>query len=217
MKNDDRLVHTNPGDLDILRTLRNRDWVAIGLVASVCGLGGFILLNRAEAVAALVLISGALVIASCDLRHLLIPDALALGLFVSGLFATATISAIQPQDPWLFAPWPMTVVSGLAGAGISAAALGGLRWAWLRIRGIEAIGFGDVKLAGAVGAWLGPIDVFSALLVASLAGLAVAGVSFPRHRPGKSFDPSERVPFGALLAPAAWLVFVLMRLQPDLR
>ena len=73
-----------------------------------------------------------------------------------------------------------------------------------RSLGRDALGFGDVKLAGAAGLWLPPGDAALALEIAALGAIAALLV----FRRGGALRETA-VPFGAFLAPAAWLVFVL--------
>ena len=73
-----------------------------------------------------------------------------------------------------------------------------------RSLGRDALGFGDVKLAGAAGLWLPPGDAALALEIAALGAIAALLV----FRRGGTLRETA-VPFGAFLAPAAWLVFVL--------
>jgi leader peptidase (prepilin peptidase)/N-methyltransferase len=103
----------------------------------------------------------------------------------------------------------------LAGAILGALLLYALRAFYLRRRGIEALGLGDVKFVAAAGLWVG-IDgiflgiAFGALL--TLAGLALLGLL--RHRRLADFssfwpDGQTRIPFGPGLILASVAVFLL--------
>jgi leader peptidase (prepilin peptidase) / N-methyltransferase len=63
---------------------------------------------------------------------------------------------------------------------------------------------GDVKLAAAVGAWL-PV-AFIPVCFALATCSALVSVMFGRLR-GESVDAAAKLPFGAFLCPALWLVF----------
>jgi leader peptidase (prepilin peptidase)/N-methyltransferase len=76
----------------------------------------------------------------------------------------------------------------------------GYRW----LRGREGMGGGDVRLFGAIGLWLGWRSLPIVLLVASLAGLAWALVLVVRR-----MGPVGKLPFGAFLSLAAWLVWLV--------
>ncbi len=104
-------------------------------------------------------------VARSDIASRRIPNALALALVVSGACAAATV---------LRAP------VGLEGAA-AGFALGLALWApfWL----MRVLGAGDVKLAAAIGAWLGPAGVLEASVLAALAGgLLALGVLARRKR-----------------------------------
>ena len=91
---------------------------------------------------------------------------------------------------------------------VDAALAGGGVWlvreAFFRRRGYDGIGFGDVKLAAVGGMLCGFTGFAYALFLASLAGLAVAG--FARWR-SNGLMP-KKLPFGMLLGPALWSVWV---------
>jgi leader peptidase (prepilin peptidase) / N-methyltransferase len=145
---------------------------------------------------------GALMIAGADVdaRNYLLPDVVTGGAALSGLVAA---SALDPFDAWL------GLATAAAGACAVAAGLWLLRWAYGRWRGREGIGLGDVKLGAAIGAWL-PLDAVPTcfMLATSAALIAVLGARWRGH-------PVERVakvPFGAFLCPALWLVYYTTRL-----
>lgn len=135
-----------------------------------------------------------------DLRDFIIPDEATLVTAALGL-------AVAGGGPLLSGEG-----AGAAGdALLAAAATGTVAFAvfWLigagfRRLGRDALGFGDVKLAGAAALWLGPGDAALALEVAALGALAML-LGARRAGPLRATP----VPFGAFLAPSAWLVFVL--------
>jgi prepilin peptidase CpaA len=90
-----------------------------------------------------------------DLRTRRIPQALTLGGALAGL-VFHLVSGGWSGAAWSLAGWTVGVLIFLAPF-----ALGGL-------------GGGDVKLLGALGAWLGPGDVFWLALYTGVAGLVVA-------------------------------------------
>jgi leader peptidase (prepilin peptidase)/N-methyltransferase len=79
-----------------------------------------------------------------------------------------------------------------------------VRRCYARIRGREGLGFGDVKLAAAVGAWLS-LDAIP-LCFGLAAGAALVAVMIA-HLRGRSIERTTKIPFGAFLCPALWLVF----------
>ena len=142
-------------------------------------------------------ILGALMIAGAevDARTYLLPDAVTWSAIALGILAAF---ALNPFEPWLNA--------GLAVArgAWTAAALALLRWGYAQIRGREGLGFGDVKLAAAVGAWL-PVALIP-FCFALATCTALVTVLFARLR-GERVEATAKLPFGAFLCPALWLVF----------
>ncbi len=138
-----------------------------------------------------------------DLRHFIIPDVLSLPAIPIGLVASALV---HPDGDWRAG-----VTSGLAGAAIGGGTFFLLRAAYFCIRGIEGLGLGDVKLAAAAGAWLGPAALAPACLMATLA--AIAGVLIHAACSGhKRLQPRHHVPFGSFIAPtilAFWMGRIL--------
>jgi leader peptidase (prepilin peptidase)/N-methyltransferase len=127
-------------------------------------------------------------LALLDLRHFWLPDALTLPLLALGL-------ALGP------APAAERVLAAvLAGGGLLAVAL-----LYRALRGREGLGLGDAKLAAAAGSWLSPGLLPPLLLLASLAGLGLAMAG--RERLARR-GWLTRVPFGACLALAAWLLWL---------
>jgi leader peptidase (prepilin peptidase)/N-methyltransferase len=134
----------------------------------------------------------------------------ALATFWLLLVAPAVLDA---RHHWL--PDPLTAVLALAGLGIGGVATGSsiterliggaagflalwfIAFSYRRSRGREGLGAGDPKLLGAIGLWTGWLALPAVLLIAALAGLAVA-VAQGRSR-------LDRMPFGTLLAAAAVL------------
>jgi leader peptidase (prepilin peptidase)/N-methyltransferase len=145
----------------------------------------------ASAVLGILMISGA----DVDARTLLLPDVVTWGGLGSGLIAAA---ALDPDDPW------RAIAVAIARAGGTAFALALLQWCYARLRAHEGLGFGDIKLAAAVGAWL-PVEAIP-LCFGLASGAALVAVLLARLR-GEAVDAFTKVPFGAFLCPALWLVF----------
>lgn len=105
------------------------------------------------------------------------------------------------------------IAAALIGPGARHALLGivlgaGLLWLvgelYYRVRRIEGMGFGDVKLAAMFGAVLGgPLTVLT-IFLASAAGALVGGVMMARGQGGMK----TALPFGVFLAPAAMIAFL---------
>lgn len=138
-----------------------------------------------DAALSFVLLAAMLAVAFIDWEHMIIPDPISLGLLVVGLAVS---------------PWTRT---GLVGALIGAAVGGGLLLLvgvlWEKLRGVEAMGGGDVKLMAAAGAFLGLGSVLLIIFVGAFLG-AVTGAILLR-RGGQS-----RIAFGTFLAAATGIV-----------
>ncbi len=133
-----------------------------------------------------------LALAAIDLNTTFLPDALTLPLLWLGLLAQ------------LF-PETRTVGPGLAIAG----AIGGYLPLWLlaqayrQLRKREGLGFGDLKLLAALGAWLGPLPLPWILFVASALSLFPVALQAIRGRKGLM---QQEYPFGPWIVLGAVLV-----------
>jgi leader peptidase (prepilin peptidase) / N-methyltransferase len=125
-----------------------------------------------------------------DLRHFLLPDAITLPLIVGGLAATW----------WLE---PDAILDHALGAAGGYLFFRAVALAYRALRHREGLGAGDAKLLAAAGAWLGWPALPAVVLAAALVGLAGAAVAALR---GARLHGAIRLPFGAPLALALWLV-----------
>lgn len=126
-----------------------------------------------------------------DLDFQLLPDALTLTGTLLGLTATLML--------------PQGAHHALYGLLIGSGSLWLLGWLYEKVRGVEGMGFGDVKLAAMFGVVLGGTLTFLTLLLAALAG-SVWGVVLMLR--GRGTGRTE-LPFGTLLAPAAMVSFLV--------
>jgi leader peptidase (prepilin peptidase) / N-methyltransferase len=127
-----------------------------------------------------------------DLDHMIIPDAISLNGLPLGIIAS--IVGFIPGMTWS---------TSLAGAVLGAAILYVPAVIYERVRGVEGLGRGDIKLLAAIGAFTGPVGVIFVLFAASVTGCvaAVIGVAF------KGIQSSSPIPFGPFLTVAA-VIFV---------
>ena len=131
-----------------------------------------------------------------DFDHLILPDRVTLGGMVAGLLLSGAFPALQGQAERL--PALLHSLIGLAlGYGILwlVATLGRL------VLKREAMGMGDVKLLGAIGACLGWQAVLFTIFVSSLSGTAL-GLAFIAA--GKK-ELQSKIPYGPHIALAAVL------------
>lgn len=139
-----------------------------------------------------------------DWDHQILPDDVTLTGFGIGLAAAWLNPALGPDGP------------GRLWAALSGAALGaGVLWAigalWKRLRGVEAMGLGDVKMMAMVGAFTGPTGALFTLFAASVVG-ALVGLALVPLR-GRTMR--DVLPFGCFLAPAALAALLWSRRAVD--
>ena len=135
-----------------------------------------------------------LTLAALDVEHHWLPDRLTLPLMLLGLLAG-------------WGGLPPALDDRLIGAVAGFGALWLIATAYRMLRGRIGLGGGDPKLFGAIGAWLGWQMLPFVLLLAALAGLAA--VVAMRLR-GDAITATTRLPFGALLAVAAFPVWLVI-------
>jgi leader peptidase (prepilin peptidase) / N-methyltransferase len=176
--------------------LRPQPAILIGASAAIAAVS-FASLAWPEALASTVL--GTLMIAGAevDARTFLLPDTVTAGAFVSGVVAAAALapfgSGIAPA-----------VALALARAGGTTAALLLVRWGYAKLRRREGLGLGDVKLAAGIGAWL-PLDAIPTCFALAAGGALI--LVLIAHVGGRPMQATTKLPFGAFLCPALWLVF----------
>jgi leader peptidase (prepilin peptidase)/N-methyltransferase len=157
--------------------------VAAALFAAVAVMDGlsWMLVPHLLFVSALVLVS------EVDLEEKIIPDIVVLPVAALGL----PLMIVLGPGPWW--QWPL---AGLGAAGF----LFLISEVYFRLRHVEGMGFGDVKLALCMGIYLGTA-VVPALFLGFISG-AVVGVILIGGRRG---DAKTAIPFGPFLAAGAIL------------
>jgi len=165
-----------------------------------------------------------------DLDHMIIPDVFTLGLGVLGVLLSLLVPALHGQQHEFFA------LGSLRSATVSLQGLlvgsGLVLWIALLAEFVfkkEAMGFGDVKFVGAIGAftgWQGAVTsvfggavvgtlwFFIALVWQKIAGRSSAPAALKSETP--EGEPAAlgfgvQVPFGPMLAIAAVLYFLVFR------
>jgi leader peptidase (prepilin peptidase)/N-methyltransferase len=130
-----------------------------------------------------------------DLDQGLLPDAL-LAILALIALAWSAVNASPLEDR-------------AAGAAAGAGMLLTLRWIWIRWRGVEAVGLGDVKLLAIAGFWVGIGDLFLVILIGAVGTLsAVLATSVTQ---GRRLERNQSAPFGpgllvGLMTVALWRV-----------
>lgn len=145
-----------------------------------------------------------------DIEERILPDEFTLGGTAIGLI----LSAFVPMDPgfvhlflgrYLEPRW-LSVGEAILGAAFCSGLFWLFGWAFEKIRKKEGLGFGDVKMIGMIGAFLGLQGALLTLIVASLFG-SVGGLLY-FWLSGKDWS-SYPLPFGSFLGLAALAVALL--------
>lgn len=148
-----------------------------------------------------------MVLVLIDFDHRILPDIITLNGIWIGILATVYLADPSPFIDRIYrfasmtvaSPYVVALTASLAGIVFGGGLLWFVREAFFRIRGIEGMGFGDVKMMAMVGAFLGlPLTLLTILLgsvLGSIIGLAVIRLF------GKSRD--YELPFGTFLGAGA--------------
>ncbi|MEM7271294.1 MAG: A24 family peptidase [Pseudomonadota bacterium] len=121
-------------------------------------------------------------LAVIDARRMILPDQATGALALLGLAAAWTEGAI---------------FEALLGAAIGFTSLWFIAWAWRRFREVEALGLGDAKLLGAIGAWVGWQGLPEVVLTGAVSTIIYMVVMRQRGE----------APFGPGLALGGWHVW----------
>jgi leader peptidase (prepilin peptidase) / N-methyltransferase len=175
-----------------------------------------------------------------DAETKLLPDKLTLPGIALGLLFSLVVpvndlasqflsgTALLPVSADLSSPI-LSLIDALLGAAVGASFLYGVGAIYLRTRGIEGMGFGDVKLMGMIGAFLGVkltvLTIFAASIAGSLFGVSTmlvvwikrtrrfvhrhASFAQARSRAWQSVQAFRyfQMPFGVFLGSMAMLAF----------
>ncbi len=156
---------------------------------------------------ALVFVSTMIALVFIDAEHMILPNVITYPLLVFALLVRiiypiafghvfldmtfAPISSLQGQPAWLV---------GLAGALLGALVGGGSLWLvgaiWKALRGVDAMGLGDVKMMFGVGALLGWRLSLLTIFAGALSGAVIGIIVLSRQ---KDKDLQTQIPFGIFL------------------
>lgn len=153
-----------------------------------------------------------------DAEHMLLPNVITYpGIAFAVIARLAVPYLVGPQafddlsqlTNGPFAGWPLWAAS-LASAGIGALAGGGslwlMGWLWERLRGVEAMGLGDVKMMFMVGAYVGWRLTVVTIFLAVLSG-SITGVLLMLRRREKNLQ--MLLPFGIFLGTGAIIALLV--------
>lgn len=160
-----------------------------------------------EALLLMAFCSALIVITFIDLDHQIIPDAITLPGMAAGLvLAPFLMSALQSPLPSLLeriapadAEYVRALLHSVLGLLAGAAPLWLIGWAWEKVKHVEAMGGGDIKLMGMVGSLLGWQGALMTIMLGATSGAVIGGalVLLKKH------DADNVIPFGPFLAAGA--------------
>ncbi len=154
----------------------------------------------------LLFVAGLIALIFIDAEHMILPNAITYPGVVLALVARAVVPnlyGVGMLTEGVLAGLPAWVVS-LVGAGVGALIGGGslwlVGWLWERLRGVEAMGLGDVKMMFMVGAYLGWPHTVLTIFIGVFTG-SIAGVLMMLRRGER--DMQMLLPFGIFLGAGA--------------
>lgn len=152
-----------------------------------------------------------------DAEHMILPNVITYPLFVlmilvriayPVLFGENYFSDMSYWPAVLLGQYPVWLVSIFAGI-LGAIAGGGSLWLvgelWKRLRGVDAMGLGDVKMMLGVGALLGWRLSLVAILIGAFAGAVIGMIYIARQ---KDRDMQTQIPFGIFLGIGSIISFI---------
>jgi leader peptidase (prepilin peptidase)/N-methyltransferase len=151
-----------------------------------------------QSAAALLFTWALLALTVIDLDHQILPDIITLPLLWVGLLLSLAWVA------GLARPLPADPRSAIVGAAAGYLTLWLVFWAFKLTTGREGMGYGDFKLFGAIGAWMGWQMLPLVLLLSAFAGAAIGIVLIV----ARGRDRNIPLPFGPYLATAAWIALM---------
>ena len=153
--------------------------------------GGYLVYGLTPLLAVRLLFACAMIVLfMIDLRHRILPNAIT----VPGIVAGLVFSAILPPG------WLASLIGVIVGGGLLFVIAEG----YYRLRGIEGLGMGDVKMLAMIGAFLGWQLTLVTLVLASFSGSIVGVGLIAAGRGGMQ----AALPFGTFLAIGALVAAV---------
>jgi len=145
-------------------------------------------------------LAGLIVGTFIDFDHYILPDSVTIGGMVLGPILSALVPALHDTTSW----WDALLRSGI-GLAVGFGSLYAVGELGERMFKKEAMGFGDVKLMGAVGAFFGWPAVLFCIFLSSLLG-SVVGLSLIAFGGAQL---QSRIPFGPYIAASAvvWMFY----------
>ena len=183
-------------------------WPLSAIAAGAALLAGLVAapLGDPLQIAASAVLGGAMAaIAAEDFRRFRVPDSWNLLAALAGLLTVWLAARSAGSD----------ALAALGAAALHGALCGGALWllreAFLRLRGVDGLGLGDVKLAATGGIWLGWQGFPYAVMLAALSALATVALFSRLHG---AWPRQRKIPFALHLAPAIWACWYFLALSP---
>lgn len=156
----------------------------------------------------LVFVSALIALMFIDAAHQILPDVITLPGIVFALVARITIPLVTGTPHFDDLPslmngsfsglpvWVTSVIGAIIGGLIGGGSLWLMGWTWEKLRKVEAMGLGDVKMMFMVGGYLGwrltILTLFLGVLSGSIIGILLMVVE-------RQFDSRKLLPFGVFL------------------
>lgn len=156
----------------------------------------------------LVFVSALVALMFIDAAHKILPDVITLPGIAFALLARIAIPVLTDQPHFDDLPsllhgtfsglplWLTSVIGAIIGALVGGGSLWLMGWLWEKLRKVEAMGLGDVKMMFMVGGYLGwrltILTIFLAVLSGSLYGISKMLIA-------REYDPQTELPFGIFL------------------
>jgi leader peptidase (prepilin peptidase)/N-methyltransferase len=163
----------------------------VELITGLLFAGGYLIYGWTPLLAVRLLFACAMIVLFViDLNHRILPNVIT----VPGIVAGLAFSAVLPPG------WLASLIGALAGGG----ALFLIAEVYYRVRGVEGLGMGDVKMLAMIGAFLGWQLTLVTLMLASLSGSVIGVGLMALDRRGMQ----AALPFGTFLAVGALVAAV---------
>jgi len=157
---------------------------------------------------ALAFVAAMIALIFIDAEHMILPNVITYPMFVIALLVRIVYPIVFPDfmfsDPmyapiaWLqgYPPWVVSLAGALFGALIGGGSLWAVGAIWKALRGVDAMGLGDVKLLFGIGALFGWRLTILTIFIGAFTG-AIVGVALISRQKDKDFQ--TQIPFGIFL------------------
>lgn len=156
----------------------------------------------------LIFVTAIIALIFIDAEHMLLPNVITYPGLVFALIARAVIPILLQSPhfddltPGFIATfggmplWAVSLIGALIGAAVGGGSLWLVGWLWEKLRGVEAMGLGDVKMLFMVGAYLGWRLTLLTIFLGAMSG-ALIGVGLMIKKGER--DLQTMLPFGIFL------------------